>query len=79
MDQNLKSQFESVIDNFSIIDDTCKDSAKAIKRTCDAHKYDKQKLQSIAPNLYVWRAYSSLKNEVATMRQIDDLIKNYFE
>jgi hypothetical protein len=79
MDQNLKSQFESVIDSFSIIDDTCKDSAKAIKRTCDAHKYDKQKLQSIAPNLYVWRAYSSLKNEVATMRQIDDLIKNYFE
>jgi hypothetical protein len=79
MRKEIKADIQSVIDSFSIIDDTCKDSAKAIKRTCDAHKYDKQKLQSIAPNLYVWRAYSSLKNEVATMRQIDDLIKKYFE
>jgi hypothetical protein len=79
MRKENKAEIDSFIDNLSIIDEWCKESADILKRTCEAYKYDKQKLQSIAPNLYVWRAYSSLKNEVATMRQIDDLIKNYFE
>jgi hypothetical protein len=79
MKKELISDIQGVVNNFSIIDEWCKESAEILKRTCEAYKYDKQKLQSIAPNLYVWRAYCSLKNEVATMRQIDDLIKNYFE
>jgi hypothetical protein len=79
MNNQIKLELQSVIDNFSIINEWCKESADILKRTCELYKYDKQKLQSIAPNLYVWRAYMSLKNEVATMRQIDDLIKNYFE
>jgi len=78
MKKELISDIQGVVNNFSIIDEWCKESAEILKRTCEAYKYDKQKLQIIAPNLYVWRAYCSLKNEVATMQQIDELIKNHF-
>jgi hypothetical protein len=79
MRNEIKADIQSVIDNFSIINEWCKESADILKRTCELYKYDKQKLQSILPTLYIYRGYCSVKNEVATMRQIDDLIKNYFE
>jgi RNA processing factor Prp31 len=53
MRKEIKADIQSVIDNFSIINEWCKESADMLKRTCELYKYDKQKLQSIAPNLYV--------------------------